>query len=85
MDNSYLKKVKAAQKVLNCDTINVFKTKHALKDTEQLCVFVKILLGLTLQKLFKNTPGNAIENWMILYIIPSKTSDVYDIQWSLGK
>lgn len=85
MDNSYFKKIKAAQKSLTCDTINVFKIKRPLKDAEQLCVFIKILLGLTLQKLFENTPDSAIENWMILYIIPSNTSDVYDIQWTLGK
>lgn len=86
MDNSYLKKVKAAQQALTCGTISNFIIKRPLKDIEQLCIFIKILLSLTLQRLSENTPDNTIiDNWMIISIIPSKTSDVHDIEWSLGK
>lgn len=86
MDNSYLKKVKAALQALTCDTISNFNVKRPLKDIEQLYLFIIILLSLTLQRLFENTPDNTIiDNWMIISIIPSKTSDVYDIKWSLGK
>lgn len=86
MDNSYLKKVKAAQQALTCGTISSFNVNRSLKDTEQLCIFVKILLSLTLQRLSENTPDyTVIDNWMIISIIPSKISDVYDIEWSLGK
>lgn len=86
MDNSYLNKVIADQQTLTCRTISSFKINRPLKDTEQICIFIKILLSLTLQRLLENTPNNTIiDNWMILSIIPSKTSDVYDIEWSLGK
>lgn len=86
MDNSYLKKVKAGHQALTCGTISSFKIKRPLKDIEQLCIFIKILLSLTLQRLSENTPDNTIiDNWMIISIIPSKTSDVHDIEWSLGK
>ena len=59
----------------------VFNVKQTFKDIGQLYVFIIILVGLTLQKLFENNP----DNWMIISIIPSKTSDVYDIEWSLNK
>ncbi|KXL53892.1 hypothetical protein CLNEO_11180 [Anaerotignum neopropionicum] len=86
MDNSYLKKVKAALQTLTCDTINTFYVKRPVKDLEQLYLFIKILLSITLQKSFENTPNNTIiDNWMIISIIPSKTSDIYDIKCSLGK
>ncbi len=86
MDNSYLKKVKAAQQALSCGTISSFNVKRPLKDTEQLCIFIKILLSVTLQRLSENSTDNAIiDNCMIISIIPSKISDVYDIKWSLGK
>ncbi|WP_352399412.1 hypothetical protein [Anaerotignum sp.] len=86
MENSYLKKVKAALQTLTCDTISSFNVNRSLRDTEQLCIFIKILLSLTLQRLSENTPDyTVIDNWMFISIIPSKISDVYDIEWSLGK
>ncbi|HCT64532.1 MAG TPA: hypothetical protein DIC60_04595 [Lachnospiraceae bacterium] len=67
MDNSYLKKVKAAQQAFTGGTISSFNVNRSQKDTEQLCIFIKILLSLILQQLSENTPDcTVIDNWMII-------------------
>lgn len=80
---------KQIQEELIYDTVITTNTKQRLTTAKEIYTFVILLISLTRQRLYENSPNSKTEELMIISIISSKADDqsnnTYDIQWFLGQ
>ena len=88
MDTFSTQEKKQVQQELLYDAVLTYHMKHSLTTANNLYTIVILLISLTRQRLYENNPAPAIENLMIISIMPSKADNQnindYEIKWSLG-